>query len=72
MIILDLHQDPLVLVGLQSEMGRRRQHALYRGELFIHDSDMESDIGTTWYRPTMVFHVPAGAEFGWRSGWAST
>lgn len=40
----------------------------HRGELFIHDSDMESDIGTTWYRPTMVFHVPAGAEFGWRSG----
>jgi len=38
------------------------------GELFIHDSDMESDIGTTWYRPTMVFHVPDGAEFGWRSG----
>lgn len=41
-----------------------------RGELFIHDSDMESDMGTTWYRPTYVFHVPDGAEFGWRSGWA--
>ena len=41
-----------------------------RGELFIHDSDMESDMGTTWYRPTFVFHVPDGAEFGWRSGWA--
>ncbi len=41
-----------------------------QGELFIHDSDMESDIGTPWYRPTMVFHVPAGAELGWRSGWA--
>ena len=40
------------------------------GDLFIHDSDMESDIGMTWYRPTMVFHVPAGAELGWRSGWA--
>ena len=42
----------------------------HEGEMFIHDSDMESDMGTTWYRPTMVFHVPAGAEFGWRSGWA--
>lgn len=40
------------------------------GEIFIHDSDMESDMGTTWYRPTMAFHVPAGAELGWRSGWA--
>ena len=38
------------------------------GELFFHDSDMESDIGTTWYRPTKIFHVPDGAEFGWRSG----
>ena len=27
-------------------------------------------MGTTWYRPTMVYHVPHGAEFGWRSGWA--
>ncbi len=41
------------------------------GELFIHDSDMETDIGTGWYRPTTVFQVQAGAEIGWRSGWAS-
>ncbi|HAY82605.1 MAG TPA: heme-binding protein, partial [Planctomycetaceae bacterium] len=40
------------------------------GELFVHDSDMESDEGTTWYRPTKVFHVTEGSEFGWRSGWA--
>ena len=40
----------------------------HQGEMFMHDSDMESDAGLTWYRPTMVFHVPAGAEFGWRSG----
>ena len=39
------------------------------GELFVHDSDMESDIGTAWYRPTRLYHVTAGAEFGWRSGW---
>ncbi len=40
------------------------------GELFIHDSDMESDLGTTWYRPTRICHVVPGAELGWRSGWA--
>ncbi len=40
------------------------------GELFVHDSDMESDIGMTWYRPTRICHVVPGAEFGWRSGWA--
>ncbi|MHB8972936.1 MAG: DUF7133 domain-containing protein [Pirellulaceae bacterium] len=41
------------------------------GELFIHDSDMESDIGTTWYRPTRICHVLPGGEYGWRSGWAN-
>lgn len=40
------------------------------GEIFVHDSDMESDAGTTWYRPTRLDHVTPGAEFGWRSGWA--
>jgi putative heme-binding domain-containing protein len=40
------------------------------GELFAHDSDMESDMGMAWYRPTRVFPIHAGAEIGWRSGWA--
>jgi putative heme-binding domain-containing protein len=40
------------------------------GELFTHDADMELDLGTPWYRPTRLLHVIAGAEFGWRSGWA--
>lgn len=40
------------------------------GDLFTWDSDMESDIGTSWFRPTRLFHVTPGAEFGWRSGWA--
>jgi len=40
------------------------------GELFIHDSDTESDIGTTWYRPTRLCHILPGGEYGWRSGWA--
>lgn len=40
------------------------------GDLYTHDSDMESDLGTTWYRPTRVCFVTPGAEFGWRSGWS--
>ena len=40
------------------------------GDLFFHDSDMESDIGTPWYRPTRVYHAVDGADFGWRSGTA--
>ncbi len=40
------------------------------GELFTYDADMEWDVGTPWYRPTRIQHVTAGAEFGWRSGWA--
>ncbi len=40
------------------------------GELFTYDSDMEWDKGAPWYRPTRVNHVTAGAELGWRSGWA--
>ena len=27
-------------------------------------------MGMAWYRPSKVFHVHAGAEIGWRSGWA--
>ena len=40
------------------------------GELFTYDSDMEWDEGLPWYRPTRINHIIAGAEFGWRSGWA--
>lgn len=40
------------------------------GGLFVHDSDMEADIGTTWYRPTMLFDVTEGGELGWRPGWS--
>ncbi len=40
------------------------------GLLYFHDSDMESDRGTNWYRPTMIFDAVAGGDFGWRSGWA--
>ncbi len=40
------------------------------GDLFVHDSDLEADQGMTWYRPPSLYHVTAGSEFGWRSGWA--
>jgi len=40
------------------------------GELFIHDSEVEADRETTWYRPTSVYNVTAGSEMGWRSGWS--
>lgn len=40
------------------------------GDLFTYDADMEWDAGLPWYRPTRINHVTAGAEFGWRSGWA--
>ncbi|MCA9130014.1 MAG: HEAT repeat domain-containing protein [Planctomycetales bacterium] len=40
------------------------------GRLFVHDSDMESDEGAPWYRPTSLYEVVEGSEFGWRSGWA--
>ena len=40
------------------------------GELFIHDSDLETNVGMAWYRPTRIYHVPHGAELGWRSGWS--
>lgn len=42
-----------------------------RGNLYIHDSDMEADIGTTWHRSTSLFQIIEGGEYGWRSGWAN-
>ena len=38
------------------------------GELFAYDSDMEWDAGTPWYRPTRLYHIASGADFGWRTG----
>lgn len=40
------------------------------GELYTFDSDMESDLGSPWYRPTNIYQVLPGGEYGWRSGWA--
>ena len=37
-------------------------------ELFTFDSDNEGYMGLPWYRPTTVFHLVSGADFGWRQG----
>jgi len=45
------------------------------GELFTYYSDMERDLWTPWYRPTRIFHLVPGGDYGWRSGtgkWPST
>jgi putative heme-binding domain-containing protein len=52
-------------------MGYRNQYDVafdQNGEPFTYDSDMEWDLGTPWYRPTRIYHVTSGSEFGWRSG----
>jgi len=40
------------------------------GELFTYDSDMEWDVGSPWYRPSCVYHVVPGGEYGFREGTA--
>jgi putative heme-binding domain-containing protein len=36
------------------------------GDLFTYDSDMEWDAGTPWYRPTRIYHVVSGGDYGFR------
>ena len=38
------------------------------GELFTYDADMEYDVGLPWYRPTRVYHLVPGGEYGQRAG----
>ena len=57
----------LVAGGLRNPYDLAFNHL---GDLLTHDSDMESDEGTPWDRPTRINHIVEGAEFGWRSGWA--
>ncbi|WP_146461576.1 DUF7133 domain-containing protein [Rubripirellula tenax] len=40
------------------------------GGMFVHDADMEADVDTAWFRPTALYDVTEGGEFGWRTGWA--
>ena len=36
------------------------------GDLFTFDSDMEWDAGTPWYRPTRIYHLVSGGDYGFR------
>lgn len=38
------------------------------GEAFTYDADMEYDTGLPWYRPTRVYHIVSGGEYGHREG----
>ncbi|MEW6306350.1 MAG: c-type cytochrome [Verrucomicrobiota bacterium] len=38
------------------------------GEAFTYDADMEYDFGLPWYRPTRVYHLVSGGEYGHREG----
>lgn len=38
------------------------------GELIGFDSDMEWDWGMPWYRPTRIFHLVSGGDYGFREG----
>ncbi|MBI3417544.1 MAG: c-type cytochrome [Verrucomicrobia bacterium] len=40
------------------------------GEMFCFDSDMECDWGTPWYRPTRIYHLVSGGDYGFREGTA--
>ena len=40
-------------------------------EMFLHDRDTRADMGLTWHRPSLAYHVPAGADLGWRNGGSS-
>ncbi|MBI5774835.1 MAG: c-type cytochrome [Verrucomicrobia bacterium] len=39
-----------------------------KGEAFTYDADMEYDTGLPWYRPTRVYHLVSGGEYGHREG----
>lgn len=64
---IDGNSVQLVAGGLRNAYDLAINH---EGELFAHDSDMESDEGMTWYYPTSLFQIVPGGEYGWRSGWA--
>jgi putative heme-binding domain-containing protein len=36
------------------------------GDLFTYDSDMEWDSGTPWYRPTRIYQLVSGGDYGFR------
>ena len=59
----DGQQRELVSVGLRNAYDLAFDPT---GELFTFDSDNEGFMGLPWYRPTNIFHLVSGADFGWR------
>jgi putative heme-binding domain-containing protein len=55
----------LLCIGLRNAYDMALNEA---GEFFTFDSDNEGYMNLPWYRPTNVYHVVSGADFGWRQG----
>ena len=55
----------LYCIGLRNAYGMALSP---EGELFTYDSDNEGYMGLPWYRPTNIYHLVSGADFGWRQG----
>lgn len=53
----------LVCTGLRNPYGIDVNAA---GDVFTWDADNEYDMDTPWYRPTRLWNLFAGADFGWR------
>jgi putative heme-binding domain-containing protein len=58
-------QRELYSIGLRNSYGMAIGP---EGNLFTFDSDNEGYMGLPWYRPTNIYHLVSGADFGWRQG----
>lgn len=59
----DGKQWELVCTGLRNPYGIDFNPA---GDLFTYDADNEFDMSTPWYRPTRIWQLNSGSDFGWR------
>ena len=59
----DGSQSEVVCTGLRNPFGIDFNAA---GDAFTYDADNEFDMGTPWYRPTRIWQLSAGLDFGWR------
>ncbi len=56
-------QSEVVCTGLRNPFGIDFNSA---GDAFTYDADNEFDMGTPWYRPTRIWQLSPGLDFGWR------
>ena len=56
-------QSEVVCTGLRNPFGIDFNSD---GAAFTYDADNEFDMGTPWYRPTRIWQLSAGLDFGWR------